>query len=120
MGFGGSGTGWTIIGNNNNNFGQATYSYAGGSGIENNRLPLTTNIQNQDTAAWYNTKVPTGSFTASFTDTWSGNKSYNGAAFILQNGERRSLQTPTGGRAADSNSQPPRPALPWCWRKSPA
>ena len=68
--FGGNGVGWTMNG---------TASATG------NVLTLTTNGGGQAGSAFYDTKLPTGQFTASFTYTAGGNKAADGTTFVLQN-----------------------------------
>ena len=73
-GFGSNGTGWTTQTN-------AT----GNPTVAGDVLTLTTASLGEARAAWFNTPVSTGSFTASFTYTDVGGGGADGAAFVLQN-----------------------------------
>ena len=73
-GFGSNGTGWT------------TQTNATGSPtVASDVLTITTASGGEARAAWFNTPVSTGSFTASFTYTDVGGGGADGAAFVLQN-----------------------------------
>ncbi|MGA7499958.1 MAG: hypothetical protein WBX00_24775 [Isosphaeraceae bacterium] len=73
-GFGSNGTGWT------------TQTNATGSPtIASDVLTITTTSSSEARAAWFNTPVSTGSFTASFTYTDVSRFGADGIAFVLQN-----------------------------------
>ena len=73
-GFGDSGTGWTLN---------------GGPSIASDVLTITDSNNNEARSAYFNTAQPifagSSGFTASFTYTNGGNKTADGAAFVLQN-----------------------------------
>ncbi|MGA2706750.1 MAG: hypothetical protein ABSH35_37545, partial [Isosphaeraceae bacterium] len=87
-GFGSNGTGWT------------TQTNATGSPtVAGDVLTITTASGGEARAAWFNTPVSTGSFTASFTYTDVSRYGANGIAFVLQNDPRGT--TALGGVAGD-------------------
>jgi fibronectin-binding autotransporter adhesin len=72
-GFNGTGSGWNL---------------QGGATVSGDVLTLTTNVNNQTRSAWFTTKEPTNSFTASFDYIRGPNGSGNpadGATFTIQN-----------------------------------
>ena len=79
IGFGGNGTGWTTNSNQ-----------TGGPTIANDVLTLINGKLNEARSAWFDTPVPTGSFTASFTytDVKAHSTDADGIAFVLQNDSR--------------------------------
>ncbi len=87
-GFGGNGSGWTL---NTNGTGLPT--------IVNDVLTITTGVGNQARSVWNNTKVPIGSFTASFNYRVSntGGNPADGATFTFQNVGTAALGGAGGG-----------------------
>lgn len=84
LGFGGSGTGWTLN---------------GGPTVTGDVLTLTTNANNQTRSAFFNTKQPTTAFTASFDylrGAGSGNPA-DGFTFAIQNQAATALGGGGGG-----------------------
>ncbi|MBA3936181.1 MAG: autotransporter-associated beta strand repeat-containing protein [Planctomycetes bacterium] len=89
-GFGTTGTGWTLN---------------GGATVASDVLTLTSNASNQARSAFFNTKVAEAGFTATFQYQASGNKTADGAAFILQNSAVTSLGA-SGGQLGYSGITP--------------
>ena len=77
-GFGGNGTGWTVT--NGDNAPTATAIAANVLTLTDNGPPIF-----ETRSAFYNTKVPTGAFTASFVYTAAGLMQADGVTFTLQN-----------------------------------
>ena len=77
-GFGGNGTGWTVT--DGANAPTATAIAANVLTLTDDGPPIF-----ETRSAFYNTKVPTGTFTASFVYTAAGNMQADGVTFTLQN-----------------------------------
>ena len=77
-GFGGNGTGWTVT--DGDNAPTATAIAANVLTLTDNGPPIF-----ETRSAFYNTKVPTGAFTATFVYTAGGNMQADGVTFTLQN-----------------------------------
>ena len=71
--FGGSGAGWSV------------QSSGGNTAVSSNVLTLTTAAIGEAGSAFYDTKVPTTNFTASFVYQMAGANPADGVAFVLQN-----------------------------------
>jgi uncharacterized protein (DUF924 family) len=92
-GFGGNGTGWSLNGTLNGTPTPPT--------VSGDNLTITTAANGWAASAWNNTKVPTGSFTASFTYqvTTGTNPPADGFTFALQNQGPTALGGGGGGLA---------------------
>src|SRR5207248_1792344 len=82
-GFGGTGAGWTLN---------------GGASVTADVLTLTDQTNGETRSAWFNTPVPTNTFSATFTYTETGtNNPADGATFTLQNSGTGALGAGGGG-----------------------
>ena len=101
-GFGGNGTGWTVT--NGANAPAAPAIAANVLTLTDNGPPIF-----ETRSAFYNTKVPTGAFTASFVYTAAGDMQADGVTFTLQNspaGPPLGVPTPPAATWATTASRP--------------